>query len=345
MSTKPLYKKTLSRDFTLMMIEIWWRGETINPKIWTKEKQPYLPYIVFEDIGPTVNSYYDHRGIKWIENLLLDKAQQTDSFLFVEAPFREKYKKLKPICDKKPTLSRQKLIQFLNQCEDIWVWFEALWWIWESTLAKERFSDSFTNLMKLREESQNFVPYTEVIIKKSLKKLYPELGDLTRVLRLKEIADNNIPSINVLRKRNEGYFFVNKKLYVGKSRASIEKMLNIKLEQKTSDKNVKIIKGNTAFKGVVRGCVKVLYGTSEMNKVNVGDIIVAPMTLPDLLSAMKKAVAFITDEGGISCHAAIIAREMKKPCIVGTKIATQVLKDGDLVEVDADNGIVKIIKK
>ncbi len=138
---------------------------------------------------------------------------------------------------------------------------------------------------------------------------------------------------------------MNEKLYVGKSRASIEKMLNIKLEQKTSNKNVKIIKGNPAFKGIVQGCVKVLYGTSEIDKVNAGDIIVAPMTLPDLLPAMKKATAFITDEGGISCHAAIIAREMKKPCIVGTKIATQVLKDGDIVEVDADNGIVKIIKK
>jgi pyruvate,water dikinase len=60
---------------------------------------------------------------------------------------------------------------------------------------------------------------------------------------------------------------------------------------------------------------------------------------------MKKAIAFITDEGGITCHAAIIARELKKPCIIGTKIATKVLKDGDLVEVDANKGVVKIIKK
>jgi len=53
----------------------------------------------------------------------------------------------------------------------------------------------------------------------------------------------------------------------------------------------------------------------------------------------------VTDEGGITCHAAIISRELKKPCIIGTKIATKVLKDGDLVEVDADKGIVKILKK
>ena len=59
---------------------------------------------------------------------------------------------------------------------------------------------------------------------------------------------------------------------------------------------------------------------------------------------MKIALAFVTDEGGITCHAAIIAREMKKPCIIGTKFATQVLKDGDLVEVDADAGVVRIIE-
>ncbi|TSC78406.1 MAG: pyruvate, water dikinase [Parcubacteria group bacterium Gr01-1014_29] len=59
---------------------------------------------------------------------------------------------------------------------------------------------------------------------------------------------------------------------------------------------------------------------------------------------MHKAGAFIIDAGGILSHAAIVARELKKPCVIGTKIATKVLKNGDLVEVDADNGIVKIIK-
>jgi pyruvate,water dikinase len=60
---------------------------------------------------------------------------------------------------------------------------------------------------------------------------------------------------------------------------------------------------------------------------------------------MRKAGAIITDIGGITSHAAIVSREMKKPCIIATKIATQVLKDGDLVEVDADNGVVRILGK
>lgn len=67
------------------------------------------------------------------------------------------------------------------------------------------------------------------------------------------------------------------------------------------------------------------------------------MTFPSFISAMIKAFAFVTDEGGITCHAAIVSRELNIPCIIGTKNATQILQDGDLVEVDADSGIVRII--
>lgn len=70
-------------------------------------------------------------------------------------------------------------------------------------------------------------------------------------------------------------------------------------------------------------------------------ILVAVTTHPDYVPAMRKAVAIITDEGGITSHAAIVSREFCIPCIVGTKMATKILNDGDLVEVDANNGVVK----
>jgi pyruvate,water dikinase len=68
------------------------------------------------------------------------------------------------------------------------------------------------------------------------------------------------------------------------------------------------------------------------------------MTTPDYIVPMKRAAGFITDEGGVTCHVAIIAREMNKPCIIGTGNATQILKDGDLVEVDAEKGVVRILE-
>ena len=69
------------------------------------------------------------------------------------------------------------------------------------------------------------------------------------------------------------------------------------------------------------------------------------MTSPDYVPAMKRASGIITDEGGLLSHAAIISREFSKPCIIGTKIATRVLKDGDFVEIDANKGIVRILRR
>ncbi len=106
----------------------------------------------------------------------------------------------------------------------------------------------------------------------------------------------------------------------------------------------KEIKGTIAYKGSVSGLVKIVTVTGDLSKVKQGDILVTQMTFPAYMIAMNKASAFVTDEGGITCHAAIVAREMKKPCIIGTRIATKVLKDGDMVEVDANRGIINKLK-
>ncbi len=101
------------------------------------------------------------------------------------------------------------------------------------------------------------------------------------------------------------------------------------------------IKGNIAQKGIAKGTVKVVVTVKDMSKVKAGDIMVTFMTSPNFMPAMRLAGAFVTDEGGLTCHAAIVAREMKKPCVIGTKVATKTFKDGDIVEVNANTGIVK----
>ena len=103
------------------------------------------------------------------------------------------------------------------------------------------------------------------------------------------------------------------------------------------------ISGNIAFPGKVRGRVVRVLTTRDIAKCQVGDVMVSVMTFPNFVPAMEKAAAFVTDEGGILCHAAIVSREMKKPCVIATKIATKVFKDGDMVEVDANKGIVRKI--
>lgn len=118
-------------------------------------------------------------------------------------------------------------------------------------------------------------------------------------------------------------------------------IINPEIKRHASDE----IRGMIAHKGKICGTVRIVMDAHNPGNFNDGDILVTGMTRPDFLSLMKKAGAFVTDEGGITCHAAIVARELKKPCIIGTRISTQVLQDGDWVEVDADKGIVKILKK
>lgn len=109
-------------------------------------------------------------------------------------------------------------------------------------------------------------------------------------------------------------------------------------------KDMSEFKGMPACKGKAKGYVKVVLKSDQISKVKKGDILVAVNTEPTMVPAMEKAAAIVTDEGGLTCHAAIVSRELGKPCVIGTKIATKVLKDNDFVEVDAINGIVKKIK-
>ncbi len=123
-----------------------------------------------------------------------------------------------------------------------------------------------------------------------------------------------------------------------------DKILKKELQNLLKEELQKNLKGYTASKGKVSGVVKIVLSEQDFSKIENGDILVTSMTRPEFMPVLQKAAAFITNEGGITCHAAIVSRELKKPCIIGTKIATQVLKDGMEVEVDADNGIVRIIK-
>ncbi len=162
---------------------------------------------------------------------------------------------------------------------------------------------------------------------------------------LKMAQTEKIPiSSKELQKRKEfmGTVLLNNHYFVlsGKEwERKLDSMINPKIKTKKE-----IIKGNVAFAGKVKGIAKIVLSANDIKKVKQGDILVASMTFPNFVPAMEKALAFVTDEGGILCHAAIVSREMRKPCIIGTKNATKILKDGDLVEVDADRGIVRKIK-
>jgi pyruvate,water dikinase len=97
-----------------------------------------------------------------------------------------------------------------------------------------------------------------------------------------------------------------------------------------------IITGRTAVAGEATGRVRVILTSEEADLVQEGEVLVTPMTDPDMLPAMQRASAVITDRGGVLCHAAIICRELGKPCVVGTSKASTVLSNHLTVVVTAD---------
>ncbi|HLD31599.1 MAG TPA: PEP-utilizing enzyme [Patescibacteria group bacterium] len=104
-----------------------------------------------------------------------------------------------------------------------------------------------------------------------------------------------------------------------------------------------VFKGTCAYPGQVSGVVKIVNEVAEMEKLQPGEIMLALTTYPALLPAMRRAAAIVTEDGGITCHAAIVAREMRLPCVVGARLVTKKLQDGDRVSVDATEGIIKQI--
>lgn len=190
--------------------------------------------------------------------------------------------------------------------------------------------------------SEEFMISLAKIISKKTGYAYEKVLCLMRDEIYYYLKNGKLPNEKILEERykNTCLIFDNKNevILTGNKVDEVEKII---FKEEESD----IIKGQTAYPGKVKGTVRVVLDPSKSKHFNNEDILVTGMTRPEYLSLMKKSSAFITDAGGILSHAAIVARELKKPCIIGTQIATKVLKDGDIVEVDADKGIVKIIKK
>jgi phosphoenolpyruvate synthase/pyruvate phosphate dikinase len=152
-----------------------------------------------------------------------------------------------------------------------------------------------------------------------------------------------VPTRNVLRQRmkNQGTILEDSRVYcvTGHESERIRKLLS------EGVKRTNEIRGKVAYSGHTKGKARLIFDAKDFFRLKRGEILITSMTSPHMVPIMKKAAAFVTDEGGITCHAAIMSRELKKPCVIGTKIATQIFKDGDLVDVDANRGIVKIIKR
>jgi len=205
-----------------------------------------------------------------------------------------------------------------------------------------KYLDFASQLLKLRTRKWEIMCYGTSLFRKFILMHFPDeiIYDNLLNLRISEVLDLVDGKYSKIDKAKGREYF---DLEITEN--DVVLTIRNKKETKTEQLDIKEIKGATAQPVKVIGIIKVVMGHTQGYKVEPGDILVTKMSTPDFLPAMKKAAAFVTDIGGITSHAAIVSREMGKPCIIGTKIATKVLRDGMLVEVDAEKGIVKVLEK
>lgn len=336
-SNEPVvFEKNYVRDNSLMSFEIWNRNQTKN--VGQKFFMDLMSFILDSHNG--VTTVYYKTGI-WddLAPSVTKAMSDPEHFDEIVKEYDTALQYLEPLWKANKAISREDFIEFIKQSVLGWTGMSIGYDIPNiKTLTDEQKAFG----LSLREKGIEYFENMDHIVQATLRSLYPELGNLIRYISLEEFESDKIPTVKQLEARENHFIYFKDTLYTDISFEEWKKQHpEVKvIEEKPEASSYHELKGTTAMKGFATGIVRVVMSKSELERVQEGDILVTSMTTPDFLPAMHKAAAFVTDEGGITCHAAIVAREIGKPCVIGTKFATQVLKDGDMLEVDANTGIV-----
>jgi len=254
---------------------------------------------------------------------LMNYIEKKEKIVFTSEEKLEKMKKDKNDLLEKLNLS-QELLELIETIEFFAYWQDVRKvYVLKGVLALQQFVNELSERVDIKQELLKYL-------------LTQELG------LLEEMEKSELVKMLEERRKASVFIYIDNDMIIltGKEyKQFFDEMKKLKTKEE-----IKEINGMCASVGRVIGKVKVCLRPEELSKIEDGDILVTSMTRPEFIPAMKKAAAFITDEGGLTCHAAIVSREMNKPCIIGTKHATKVLKDGMLVEVNANHGLVKILE-
>jgi phosphohistidine swiveling domain-containing protein len=341
--SSPKFVKTFARDFALISLEIAYQCETAPVKNWSlPNPNPYSPHLAFERADGTVYVWYKSEGISWIEATLRQRISADPRYLeLVAARVLAETESMRPFYERPRPVSTEQLLRYIRQYMSAYDWLEALWTI--SRMPEATGHGSI--LIGVRKHTAKLSSGSDSLVRQSLSALYPSLGDLSAMISLREFESNSIPSREVLEQRMRTSFYFNGQIHVGMSRTVASKTFGVTFIEDALPSDESTIIGMTGAPGRARGAVCRVMGHGDFGKIKPGQILVSPMTMPDFIREMDLAAAVVTDEGGTTSHAAITAREQKKPCVVGTKVATKLLADGDVVDVDADRGTVRVISR
>ncbi len=342
MENRAVFQKSYTRDTTLVIQQLWFSALTVGIGQELGITHPFSPFGVDYINQGAIEIWENVEAKKYIESKLIEKSFSDTNFLkdFLLA-YETNLAEFEAVWKKNNLKSLEHLLSFVNKvdmamCGDMTLCYFA---------GLEGPEQEVRNLAERLRVTDHFFASNDFVIRESLKRLFPNLGEFVVCVKLEELF-GKMPTREECEKRFKNFVVASDGYtQVETLEEYRKKHLTLEFEEAESDFTLQEIKGRVGVRGKVVGKVKVVHLVSEINKVDSGDIIVSPMTTPAFMPALIKASAFVTDEGGVLCHAVVVAREMNKPCIISTKIATEVLKDGDTVEVNANDGIVKIIKR
>jgi phosphoenolpyruvate synthase/pyruvate phosphate dikinase len=290
--------------------------------------------------GKEYDSMAEKIGKKYLKNI---QAAKKDADKLIEMSdeinsFIRKNRKLENLI--------KKWNYFHKLYRDFFAYHQAVYWSSEYLTKMKNISADKNKIKKIVNILDKAYKYNETVFP-NVERYFIELG--ISDLYFSEINEEVLKNIKTKPKKRSVLLIDGKRIILNFKEANeinkeIKKDYANFLKNKFL-KNKKEIRGLAVSKGVARGRVSVIKNLNQLNKCVKDDILITTQTRPQFNTFIKLVKAIVTDEGGYLCHASMLAREFKMPCIVGTKIATKVLKDGDLVEVDANKGIVKIIKK
>lgn len=323
--------KAYTRDFSIIMEEAWYYGLSVG--LWiklglkNKEQEGWPNFFRF---NKGIIEVWEDRG--FISQIMDAIHLKSSDLKFFDKLLRDYGKLTKEL--KNSRLSNNVYIEKLFEAIAI---FPIIWYGILDSRIPAGLKDKF---VYIRDRDTVFDSNDKIVRERILKKYKNLKGFETTLLRDEFL--NNPPEISILKKRLNNFVLVPGKYAEITKLELFVKKYRITLDVASKPKN-NILKGFVANSGRATGTVTVIRMKSDVNKMKRGNILISPMTTPDVFSALRKASAVVTDEGGALCHAAILCREYNIPCIIGTVVASEMFKDGDMVEVDANKGILRLL--
>lgn len=327
---------TLSRPNSLIEEELYFRGEFEGIKSITRNLYYFKPLFMYNFDNKNTDIYYNMQDLEEDPNLM---------YYYMNLDYGIVLKRYEIVKD---TVKELENIITNHIDFDLKEYIDKIIYIYPfSSLGQlsgnfENISDRLKDILYDFRFNYDYIIHKAVdyLVEKVKLKLPTQYKDFVNFILLEEVINNALPSIQELEDRTRGYIYYGE-LFVT---SDYEKWMNDNKFMINENDNSSDLKGQVVYGGNALGKVCKIFNENDFDKFQEGDILVTPMTTPKFTKLLKKAGAILTDEGGFTCHAAIISRELKVTCIVGCKNVTKVLNDGDIIKINGNTGKIQKIE-